>query len=169
MTPSALLECRSNTDSVGSHSDVSGHTVQAGSHTSSNVMQRPIMDVVIVIDVCQSDHLAHRKKALEEVRHACMQVGANLNHIQVSFNIFHLSLYFMPLHVCTKPNNVTLAHFKEIITRTVCVVVVEMYFKISSAVEVSFIEYSIKQVQILYKNIGTYLNSYLHKYKKVRL
>lgn len=62
-----------------------------------------------------------------------------------------------------------LAHFKEIITRTVCVVVVEMYFKISSAVEVSFIEYSIKQVQILYKNIGTYLNSCLHKYKKVRL
>lgn len=41
------------------------------------------MDVVCVIDMCQIDHLDDRKKALEEVKQACLQVGANLNHIQV--------------------------------------------------------------------------------------
>ncbi|KAL3276728.1 hypothetical protein HHI36_012098 [Cryptolaemus montrouzieri] len=69
-------ECRSVTDSVGSHSDVSGHTVQAPT------MARPHMDVVCVVDMCQIDHLEERKKALEEVKLACSQVGANLNHIQ---------------------------------------------------------------------------------------
>lgn len=69
-------ECRSVTDSVGSHSDVSGHTVQPPA------MARPHMDVVCVIDMCQIDHLADRKKALDEVKQACLQVGANLNHIQ---------------------------------------------------------------------------------------
>ncbi|KAJ8919071.1 hypothetical protein NQ315_016978 [Exocentrus adspersus] len=70
-------ECRSVTDSVGSHSDVSGNTVQSG-----GTMIKPHMDVVCVMDVCQSDNLTHRKKALEEVKQACMLVGANLNHIQ---------------------------------------------------------------------------------------
>ncbi|XP_008201569.1 mitogen-activated protein kinase kinase kinase 15 isoform X3 [Tribolium castaneum] len=71
-------ECRSVTDSVGSHSDISGHTLQA----ASSIMGRPHMDVVCVIDICQSQNLAHRKKALEEVNQACLQVGATLNHIQ---------------------------------------------------------------------------------------
>lgn len=41
------------------------------------------MDVVCVMDACQSGGLAQRKRALEEVRVACTQIGANLNHIQV--------------------------------------------------------------------------------------
>lgn len=42
------------------------------------------MDVVCVIDVCQSDNLIQRKKALDEVKLACFQIGANLNPIQVN-------------------------------------------------------------------------------------
>nr|CAH7714390.1 unnamed protein product [Callosobruchus chinensis] len=71
-------ENRSLTDSVGSHSDISGVTVH---HSSSN-MVKPHMDVVCVIDICQTDNLLQRKKALEEVRLACLQIGANVSHIQ---------------------------------------------------------------------------------------
>ncbi|XP_060523594.1 mitogen-activated protein kinase kinase kinase 15 isoform X2 [Cylas formicarius] len=70
-------ECRSVTDSVGSHSDVSAHTLQ-----SSSTMIKPHMEVVCIIDICQSEHLPHRKKAFEEVKLACLQVGASLSHIQ---------------------------------------------------------------------------------------
>lgn len=44
------------------------------------------MDVVCVIDIYQSDNLNQRKRALDEVKLACLQIGANLNHIQVSFS-----------------------------------------------------------------------------------
>lgn len=50
------------------------------------------MDVVIVIDLCQTDHLQHRKRALEEVRQACSDVGANCNHIQVFREFLHESV-----------------------------------------------------------------------------
>ncbi|XP_031358860.1 mitogen-activated protein kinase kinase kinase 5-like [Photinus pyralis] len=73
-------ECRSMTDSVGSHSDLSG-TVQGGS-SSSSISIRTHMDVVCVLDICQTTNLSHRKKALEDVRQACLHVGANINHIQ---------------------------------------------------------------------------------------
>lgn len=76
------LECRSVTDSVGSHSDTSGQTLQQG------IMIRPHMDVVCVIDICQSDNLPFRKKALDEVKQACSLVGANFTHIQVVNNAF---------------------------------------------------------------------------------
>lgn len=75
------MECHSNTDSVGSHSDVSGNTIQAGSTTSSN-MARPNMDVVCIIDICQNDN-TQRKKALEAIKLACTQIGANFSHLQV--------------------------------------------------------------------------------------
>lgn len=48
-------------------------------------MTRPHMDVVCVIDICQSGNLSHRKRALEDVRQTCLQIGAKLNHIQVRF------------------------------------------------------------------------------------
>lgn len=83
-----FIECRSVTDSVGSHSDLSVHTIQAGSTTGSG-MTRPHMDVVCVLDICQSGNLNHRKKALEEVKQACMQIGAKLNHIQVRGDLLH--------------------------------------------------------------------------------
>lgn len=70
------------TDSVGSHSDLSVHTIQGGS-SSSSISTRTHMDVVCVLDICQSGNLAHRKRALEDVRQACLLVGANMNHIQV--------------------------------------------------------------------------------------
>ncbi|XP_076252318.1 apoptotic signal-regulating kinase 1 isoform X2 [Rhynchophorus ferrugineus] len=71
-------ECRSVTDSVGSQSDISTHTMQ-----SSSTMTKSRMDVVCIIDVFKNEmNLLHRKKALDEVRIACNLVGANLNHIQ---------------------------------------------------------------------------------------
>ncbi|PSN44121.1 Mitogen-activated protein kinase kinase kinase 15 [Blattella germanica] len=76
-TDSDVPECRSVTDSVGSHSDASGHTT-----VTSHQAQRPRMDVVCVIDLHQPEHLAHKKRALEEVRQACALVNANMNHIQ---------------------------------------------------------------------------------------
>lgn len=81
-------ECRSVTDSVGSHSDASGHTTVTSHHA-----QRPRMDVVCVIDLHNSEHLAHRKRALEEVRQACALVNANMNHIQVNVHL-HTSTKF---------------------------------------------------------------------------
>lgn len=62
---------------------MSGHTVHANS-TSSGLLGKPQMDVVFVIDIKQNENLAARKKAFDEVRQACLHIGANLIHIQVS-------------------------------------------------------------------------------------
>ncbi|XP_050665103.1 mitogen-activated protein kinase kinase kinase 15 isoform X2 [Leptidea sinapis] len=67
-------EVRSICESVCS--DGSNATVQAG---TSN--QRPRMDIACVLDVTQTLNLAHRKRALEEVRLASELVNANLHHI----------------------------------------------------------------------------------------
>ncbi|XP_038215029.1 mitogen-activated protein kinase kinase kinase 15 isoform X2 [Zerene cesonia] len=67
-------EVRSICESVCS--DGSNATVQAG---ASN--QRPKMDIACVLDVSQTLNLAHRKRALEEVRLASDLVNANLHHI----------------------------------------------------------------------------------------
>ncbi|KAF4524857.1 hypothetical protein B566_EDAN017044, partial [Ephemera danica] len=55
-------EARSVTDSVGSHSDGSGHTT---------VPPRTRMDVVCVLDLQNQEHLGQRKSALDAVRQAC--------------------------------------------------------------------------------------------------
>ncbi|XP_020288969.1 mitogen-activated protein kinase kinase kinase 15 isoform X1 [Pseudomyrmex gracilis] len=70
---SGIMEGISSTDSVGTQSDISGHTTVPG---------RPRMDVACVLDLQQSEHLAQRKKALDEVRQACNLVNANIHHIQ---------------------------------------------------------------------------------------
>ncbi|CAH0714549.1 unnamed protein product, partial [Brenthis ino] len=57
-------------------SDGSNATVQPGAN------QRPRMDIACVLDVTQTLNLAHRKRALEEVRLASDLVNANLHHIQ---------------------------------------------------------------------------------------
>lgn len=67
------------TDSLGSHSDISATTMQ-----SNSTMIKPQIKIVCILDICQSDNLIQRKKALEEVKLACFQIGATLNHIQVS-------------------------------------------------------------------------------------
>lgn len=82
-------ECRSVTDSVGSHSDISAHT--------NTTMTKPHMEVVCVIDICQTENLAQRKKALEEVRMACIQVGASLSHIQVCLQMLNLFAKYLSL------------------------------------------------------------------------
>lgn len=61
-------------------SDGSNATVQPG---ASNA--RPRMDIACVLDVTQSTNIAHRKRALEEVRLAADLVNGNLHHIHVSF------------------------------------------------------------------------------------
>ncbi|KAJ8682464.1 hypothetical protein QAD02_018256 [Eretmocerus hayati] len=67
-----VIDGASGTDSVGAHSDLSGNTI---SH-------RPKMDVVCVMDLQQSEHLTHRKKAFEEVKLACTMANTKLHHIQ---------------------------------------------------------------------------------------
>ncbi|XP_050305301.1 mitogen-activated protein kinase kinase kinase 15 isoform X2 [Anthonomus grandis grandis] len=74
MVAESDAECHSVTDSVGSHSDYSANT-----HVT---MTKPHMEVVCVIDICQNENVAQRKKALEDVKMACIQVGASLSHIQ---------------------------------------------------------------------------------------
>ncbi|XP_076758586.1 apoptotic signal-regulating kinase 1 isoform X2 [Xylocopa sonorina] len=68
-----IVEGICSTDSVGTHSDISGHTTVSG---------RPRMDVACVLDLQQTEHLAHRRRALEEIRQACNLVNANMHHIQ---------------------------------------------------------------------------------------
>lgn len=63
------------TDSLGSKSDHSGHSViQAG--------LRARMDVVCVVDLICPEHLHHRKRAWEEVKNSCLSINANCSHIQ---------------------------------------------------------------------------------------
>ncbi|KAJ2950149.1 hypothetical protein O0L34_g11501 [Tuta absoluta] len=67
-------EVRSICESVCS--DGSNATVQASSGNG-----RPRMDIVCVLDITQTSNLAHRKRALEEIRLASELVNANLHHI----------------------------------------------------------------------------------------
>ncbi|XP_046837882.1 mitogen-activated protein kinase kinase kinase 15 isoform X1 [Vespa crabro] len=71
--PVGIVDGISSTDSIGTQSDVSGHTTVSG---------RPRMDVACVLDLQQPEHLAQRKRALEEVKQACHLVNANMHHIQ---------------------------------------------------------------------------------------
>lgn len=73
MLGQSVADGLSGTDSVGTHSDLSGNTA---------VITRPRMDVVCVIDLQQSEHLCQRKKAFEEIKQACCLVNAKLHHIQ---------------------------------------------------------------------------------------
>ncbi|XP_033214857.1 mitogen-activated protein kinase kinase kinase 15 isoform X2 [Belonocnema kinseyi] len=73
VAPQSTVDGISSTDSVGTHSDVSGHTAISG---------RPRMDVACVLDLQQPEHLAQRKKALEEIRQACNLVNCKMHHIQ---------------------------------------------------------------------------------------
>lgn len=68
----SLSDVRSNCGSVCSEG--SSHTMQVG---------RPQMDIVCIIDTSHSDHLSHRKRALEEICTAAELVKAKIHHIQV--------------------------------------------------------------------------------------
>ena len=73
MLGQTVLDGASGTDSVGTHSDLSGNTT---------ILTRPRMDVACVIDLQQTEHLAQRKKAFEKVKHSCSLVNARLHLIQ---------------------------------------------------------------------------------------
>lgn len=64
----------SGTDSVGTHSDLSGNT--------TILTRLPRMDIVCILDLQQIEHLAQRKKSFEEIKNACNLVNARLHHIQ---------------------------------------------------------------------------------------
>ncbi|XP_050077974.1 mitogen-activated protein kinase kinase kinase 15 [Anopheles maculipalpis] len=70
--------------SMSNLSDISGNTAILNSGASSHAggHGRPRMDIAVVIDCEKSANLNHRKAALEEVRQACAQVGANLQLLQ---------------------------------------------------------------------------------------
>ncbi|XP_058127437.1 mitogen-activated protein kinase kinase kinase 15 [Anopheles ziemanni] len=69
--------------SMSNLSDISGSTaVAAAASGHGGHPSRPRMDIAVVIDCEQSAFLSHRKAALEEVRQACGQVGANLQLLQ---------------------------------------------------------------------------------------
>ncbi|CAL4111120.1 unnamed protein product, partial [Meganyctiphanes norvegica] len=63
------------TDSLGSKSDNSGHSV-----ILAGIRAR--MDVVCVIDLVQSERLSHRRKAYDELKAVCTAVQANCYHVQ---------------------------------------------------------------------------------------
>ena len=73
-----VKESKSITESVGSHSDYSIGTVQYQ-------LNKPKMEVVCIIDVCQKRFLDQRQIALESIKLACQLVGAHLQQIQVCF------------------------------------------------------------------------------------
>lgn len=70
-SPHSNVDTRSVTDSVGSD----------GSLQLS--VQRPRMDVACVLDLNQVENLSQRKRALEELKQACLLLNAELHHIQV--------------------------------------------------------------------------------------
>lgn len=69
------------TDSVGSRSDTSGPGGGPITPVSGRLLR---MDAVCVIDLHQTECLNQRKKALDEVRQACVAVNANCHHVQVA-------------------------------------------------------------------------------------
>ncbi|XP_058791363.1 mitogen-activated protein kinase kinase kinase 15 isoform X2 [Phymastichus coffea] len=64
----------SGTDSIGTHSDLSGNT--------TILTRPPRMDIVCILDLQQLEHSLQRKKAFEEIKQACNLVNARLHHIQ---------------------------------------------------------------------------------------
>lgn len=60
------------------------------------------MDIACVLDVTQTLNLAHRRRALEEVRLASELVNANLHHIHVSAHkIIYIIIDILPLTLCS--------------------------------------------------------------------
>ncbi|CAG5088317.1 Similar to MAP3K15: Mitogen-activated protein kinase kinase kinase 15 (Homo sapiens) [Cotesia congregata] len=69
----AVIDGQSSTDSVGTHSDVSGNTT---------ISTKPKIQVVCVIDLTQPENLSDRKRALEEIKQACSLVNTSFNMVQ---------------------------------------------------------------------------------------
>jgi len=65
---------------------------------SSDISSRNKMDIVCVIDVVQTSNLAHRKRALEEVKQAAILVNANLFIVSVTF-LSNITYTYNFLHI----------------------------------------------------------------------
>ncbi|XP_053660184.1 mitogen-activated protein kinase kinase kinase 15 [Anopheles marshallii] len=79
----AVVSSVKHSGSMSNLSDISGNTaIQISGASSHAGHARPRMDIAVVIDCEKSAYLNHRKAALEEVRQACAQVGANLQQLQ---------------------------------------------------------------------------------------
>uniref|UniRef100_A0A182W489 mitogen-activated protein kinase kinase kinase n=1 Tax=Anopheles minimus TaxID=112268 RepID=A0A182W489_9DIPT len=75
----AVVASVKHSGSMSNLSDISGNTaIQVSGASSHAGHPRPRMDIAVVIDCEKSACLSHRKAALEDVRQACAQVGANL-------------------------------------------------------------------------------------------
>ncbi|XP_075217555.1 apoptotic signal-regulating kinase 1 isoform X2 [Lycorma delicatula] len=59
-----------------------GSESMASQSEGLSTLVRPRMDMVCVVDLHQAEHLANRKRALEEVKQACNLVNANFHYIQ---------------------------------------------------------------------------------------
>uniref|UniRef100_A0A182LVQ7 Protein kinase domain-containing protein n=1 Tax=Anopheles culicifacies TaxID=139723 RepID=A0A182LVQ7_9DIPT len=79
----AVVSSVKHSGSMSNLSDISGNTaIQVSGASAHAGHARPRMDIAVVIDCEKSAFLSHRKAALEEVRQACAQVGANLQLLQ---------------------------------------------------------------------------------------
>ncbi|XP_044005267.1 mitogen-activated protein kinase kinase kinase 15 isoform X2 [Aphidius gifuensis] len=67
------LDGVSSTDSIGTHSDVS-------CNTTIPVKQK--IQVVCIIDLQQNENQYQRKRALEDIKQACLLINATLNYVQ---------------------------------------------------------------------------------------
>jgi len=65
---------------------------------SSDISSRNKMDIACVIDVVQISNLAHRKRALEEVKQAAILVNANLFIVSVTF-LSNMTCIYNFLHI----------------------------------------------------------------------
>lgn len=77
--PISELHGSSVTDSTSNLSDISTNTAIANSGGN-----RQKMDIACVINLTEPESVTHRKGALEELKHACALVCANLHLLQVS-------------------------------------------------------------------------------------
>jgi len=66
------------------HCLITGYLAHSTS-ASSDIFNRTKMDIACVIDVDQTSNLAHRRRALEEIKQASVMVNANLFIVLVIF------------------------------------------------------------------------------------
>lgn len=92
------------TDSLGSKSSERsgvGSVINAAASGVALHNRVAIMDVACVLDLQHTDRLSHRRRAYEEVKAACLSLGANFHHVQVKdlllfcilINIIRCALY----------------------------------------------------------------------------
>lgn len=68
-----------------------GSVADSGAGSHSDVPHRTTsMDVVCIMDLHHQLHLAHRKRALQDIKQACSLAHANLHQIQVCESVLFI-------------------------------------------------------------------------------